>query len=182
MRGTLCLLWTFLAVLPLSAQVRTETLIHTFDEGQAKAAAGESARQSAPIALGVAGPPFVAVTAILHYAGPVDEATRIWLQASADGRSWDQWIEVQADPHIEAKANRLYGNLVFFPAAAHYLRYRLSPPTEQALPLKLRLDPNWLLRVPSALPLPAPRPTPCRITYREGTGAPSWDSKIHPLT
>ena len=140
MRGTLCLLWTFLAVLPLSAQVRTETLIHTFDEGQAKAAAGESARQSAPIALGVAGPPFVAVTAILHYAGPVDEATRIWLQASADGRSWDQWIEVQADPHIEAKANRLYGNLVFFPAAAHYLRYRLSPPTEQALPLKLRLD------------------------------------------
>ena len=140
MRRTLCLLWGLLAALPLSAQVRTETLIHTFDGGQAKAVVGESALQSAPIALGVAGPPFVAVAPILHYAGPVDEAARIWLQTSADGRSWDQWIEVQPDPHIEATADRLYGNLVFFPATAHYLRYRLSPPADQARPLELRLD------------------------------------------
>ena len=68
MRRTLCLLWGLLAALPLSAQVRTETLIHTFDRGQAKAVVGESALQSAPIALGVAGPPFVAVAPILHYA------------------------------------------------------------------------------------------------------------------
>ena len=140
MRRTLCLLWGLLAALPLSAQVRTETLIHTFDGGQAKAVVGESALQSAPIALGVAGPPFVAVAPMLHYAGPVDEAARIWLQTSADGRSWDRWIEVQPDPHIEAEANRLYGNLVFFPATAHYLRYRLSPPADQARPLELRLD------------------------------------------
>ena len=160
MRRTLCLLWTLLVALPLSAQVRTETLVHTFDGARAKPVVGEPALQSAPIALGVADPPFVAVTPILHYAGPIDEAAGIWLQASADGRSWGQWIEVQPDPHIEAAADRLYGNLVFFPATAHYLRYRLSPPANQARPLELRLDiinPGASVPVPDSVPPRAKR-------------------------
>lgn len=121
------------------AQVRTDRQTVAVTPAMSKnlGIVREIESQSIPIAVG--GEPFVGIAPSLRLPEGTRSHAAIFLRVSTDGISWSDWTDAGHDHHAETADDILQGNLVFFPADARYVQFRVTGGLIDAMPVEVGL-------------------------------------------
>jgi hypothetical protein len=139
MRLLSLLLIGFLCVSAVSAQVRTETVSFPVEPSRLKSDGLRRFVESEPIALTVAGEPFVSIAPTMDFGSKSPSHAHIQLRVSSDGQTWGDWQDAGHDDHVELRDGLVQGQLVFFPADAAMVQYRVVAGLADILPESVSL-------------------------------------------
>lgn len=121
------------------AQVRTDRQTIAVTPAMAKNLGIVREIESEPIPISVAGEPFVSIAPSLRLPDGARSHASIFLRVSSDGLTWSDWTDAGHDHHAEVAAGILQGNLVFFPADARYVQFRVTGGLIDAMPEEVAL-------------------------------------------
>lgn len=128
-----------LCVSAASAQVRTESVSFPVEPSRLKSDGLRRVIESDPIAIPVAGDPFISVAPTLDFGVKTPSHAHIQLRVSTDGQSWGDWQDAGHDDHVELRDGLVQGQLVFFPSEATHIQYRVVAGLADILPETVRL-------------------------------------------
>ncbi len=123
----------------VSAQVRTETVSFPVEPSRLKSDGLRSVLESEPIALTVAGEPFVSIAPTMDFGSKSPSHAHIQLRVSSDGQTWGDWQDAGHDDHVELREGLVPGQMIFFPADARFMQYRVLAGLADLLPESVSL-------------------------------------------
>jgi len=123
----------------LHAQVRTDSRSFDIQPTMAKSQGLHRVIESDPMPISVAGDPFVSIAPSMNFGNNVPSHAHIQLRVSSDGVSWEDWVDAGHDSHAELAPGMVQGNLVFFPATAQFVQFRIVAGLVDILPRSVDL-------------------------------------------
>jgi len=139
MRVFLLFLIGSLCASAVSAQVRTESLHFSIEPSRQKSDGLYRVIESEPIVIPVSGEPFVSIAPTMDFGTRTPSHAHIQLRVSADGQTWTDWQDAGHDDHAELREGLVQGQLVFFPADASLVQFRVVSGLADILPESVNL-------------------------------------------
>ena len=128
-----------LCVSAIQAQVRTDSQTFAIEASRLKSDGLYRVIESDPIELTVAGEPFISIAPTMDFGTRTPSHAHIQLRVSADGQSWNDWQDAGHDDHVELREGLVPGQMIFFPADARFLQYRVVTGLADLLPDRVSL-------------------------------------------
>jgi hypothetical protein len=123
----------------VSAQVRTESLYFSIEPSRQKSDGLYRVIESEPIVIPVSGEPFVSIAPTMDFGTRTPSHAHIQLRVSANGQTWTDWQDAGHDDHAELREGLVQGQLVFFPAEASLVQFRVVSGLADILPESVNL-------------------------------------------
>lgn len=139
MRVLLLFLIGSLCASAVSAQVRTESLRFSIEPSRQKSEGVYRVIESDPLPISVAGEPFVSIAPTMDFGTRTPSHAHIQLRVSSDGQTWSDWQDAGHDSHAELREGLVQGQLVFFPADASLVQFRVVSGLADILPESVTL-------------------------------------------
>lgn len=128
-----------LCVSAASGQVRTDSRSFPIEPSRQKSEGIHRVIESDPLPISVAGEPFVSIAPTMDFGTRTPSHAHIQLRVSSDGQSWSDWQDAGHDSHAELREGLVQGQMVFFPADASLIQFRVVTGLADILPESVSL-------------------------------------------